>query len=45
MRNFNDLRSSPNIVLVISSRIMRWAGHVALMGGEERRIQDFGVET
>jgi len=28
----NDLYSSPNIVLVIKSRIMRWAGHVARMG-------------
>jgi hypothetical protein len=28
----NDLYSSPNIVRVIKSRIMRWAGHVACMG-------------
>ena len=28
----NDLYSSPNIVLVIKSRRMRWAGHVARMG-------------
>jgi len=27
----NDLYSSPNIVRVIKSRIMRWAGHVARM--------------
>ena len=27
----NDLYSSPNIVRVIISRIMRWAGHVARM--------------
>jgi hypothetical protein len=26
------LYSSPNIVQMIKSRIMRWAGHVALMG-------------
>jgi hypothetical protein len=26
----NDLYSSPNTVRVIKSRIMRWAGHVAL---------------
>ena len=32
----NDLYSSPNIVRVIKSRIIRWAGHVARMG-EERR--------
>jgi hypothetical protein len=31
----NDLYSSPNIVRVIKSRIMRWAGYVARMG--ERR--------
>ena len=28
----NDLYSSPNIVLVIKSRRMRWAGHVVCMG-------------
>ena len=31
----NDLYSSPNIVRVINSRRMRWAGHVAHVG--ERR--------
>ena len=36
----NDLYASPNIVRVIKSRRMRWAGHVARMG--ERRIQGFG---
>ena len=30
----NVLQSSPNIVRVIKSRRMRWAGHVARMGGE-----------
>ena len=30
----NDLYSSPNIVRVIKSRRMRWAGHVARMGKE-----------
>jgi len=30
----NDLYSSPNIVRVIKSRIMRWAEHVAAMGEE-----------
>ena len=30
----NYLYSSPNIVLVIKSRRMRWAGHVARMGEE-----------
>ena len=28
----SDLYSSPNIVRVVKSRIMRWAGHVACMG-------------
>jgi len=28
-----------------SSRKMRWAGHVARMGGEERCIQRFSGET
>ena len=41
----NDLYCSPNIVRVIRSRIMRWAGHVARMGGEESCIQGFGGET
>jgi len=31
----NDLYSSPNIVQVIKSRRMRWAGHVASMGRGE----------
>ena len=30
----NDLHPSPNIVRVIKSRKMRWAGNVARMGGE-----------
>ena len=30
----NDLYSSPNIVRVMKSRRMRWAGHVARMGEE-----------
>jgi hypothetical protein len=28
----NDLYSSPNIIRVIKSRRLRWAGHVASMG-------------
>jgi hypothetical protein len=38
----NDLYSSPNVVRVIKSRRMRWAGHVTRM---ERRVQAFGGET
>ena len=41
----NDLYSSPNIVQVIKSRRMRWTGHVACMGGEERHMQGYGGET
>jgi hypothetical protein len=32
IEDLNDLYSSPNIVRVIKSRRMRWAGHVARMG-------------
>ena len=31
-----DLYSLPNIVQVVKSRRMRWAGHVARMGGGTR---------
>jgi len=34
----NDLYSTPNIVRVIKSRGMRWAGYVAHMGEERRCI-------
>ena len=34
----NDFYSSPNIVRVIKSRRMRWAGHVARMGEERGYI-------
>jgi len=38
----NDLYSSPNIVRVIKSRRMRWAGNVGRMG-EERGVCRFLV--
>jgi hypothetical protein len=41
----NDLYRSHNIVQVIKSRRISWAGHVACMGGEEKCIQGFGGET
>jgi len=37
MEELNYLYSSPNIVQVIKSRRMRWAGHVVCMG-EERVV-------
>jgi len=37
----NDLYCSPNIVRVVKSRRMRWAGHVARMG-LERHIEGSG---
>ena len=37
----NDLYLSPNIVRVIKSRRMRWAGHVARMGS----VKGLGGET
>jgi hypothetical protein len=40
-----NLYSSPNIVRVIKSRRMRWAGLLAHLEGEERCIQGFGGET
>ena len=40
----NNLYSSPNILLLIKSRRMRWAGHVARMVEERGRI-GFGGET
>jgi hypothetical protein len=36
-RKLNDLYSLPNIVRVVKSRKMRWAGHVARMG-EDRGV-------
>ena len=39
-----DLFFSPNIIRMIKTRKMRWAGHVERMAGEERCIQDFGGE-
>ena len=37
----NGMYSSPNIVRVIKSRRMRWAGHVARMGEERGCIRSW----
>jgi len=41
----NDLYCSPNIIRVIKTRRIKWAGHVAHIGVEDRCIQGFGGET
>jgi len=41
----NDFYTSPNIVRVIKSRRMRWAGHVARMGEERRVYRGLAGET
>jgi len=41
----SDLYCSANITRVIKSRRMRWAGHVARMGEEDKFIQSFVGET
>jgi len=38
-KELNDLYSSPNIVRVIKSRRMRWAGHVARMGEKRGGVE------
>jgi hypothetical protein len=37
-----DLYSSLSIIRIIRSRRMRWAGHVARIGGGEERVQVIG---
>jgi hypothetical protein len=44
-KGLHDLYCLTKIIRVIKSRRMRWAGHVARMGGEEKCIQGFGWET
>jgi hypothetical protein len=41
----HNLYSSPNIVRVIKSSRMRWAGHVVHVGGGEECLQGFGWES
>ena len=40
-----DLYPSPNNIRTINSRRMRWAEHVACMGGEEWCMQCFSGDT
>jgi hypothetical protein len=40
-----NLRSFRNNIRQIKTWRMRWAGHVALMGGGEKRVQGFGVKA
>lgn len=35
----------PNIILLIKLRIVRWVGHVACVGVEEKCVQDFDGAT
>jgi hypothetical protein len=54
VEEINEMYSSPNIVRVIKSRRMRWAGHVASMGerrsecrvlvGKRDQLEDRGVD-
>ena len=41
----NDLYCSPNIVRVMKTRRMRWAGHVARMVGKRCLYRVFGGDT
>jgi hypothetical protein len=41
-KGLHDLYSSPSIIRIIKSRRMRWAGHVARIGGEEERLEIIG---
>ena len=44
-KKLNDLYASLSIVRVIKLRRVRWAGHVARVGGVERHIQVSDGET
>jgi hypothetical protein len=41
----NKLYTLPNIIRVIKSRMTRWTGHVARIGGDEDCIQYFDWKT
>jgi hypothetical protein len=40
-KELHNLYSSPDIIRKVKSRRMRWAGHMACMGGE-KSVQGFG---
>jgi hypothetical protein len=40
--DLRDLYSSPSIIRIIKSRRMRWARHVARMGGKEKCVYVIG---
>jgi hypothetical protein len=42
---FRDLYSPPSIIRIIKSRRMRWAGHLARMGGEEEHLLIIGEKA
>jgi hypothetical protein len=42
IEELNDLYSLPNIVRVVKSRRMRWAGHVVCIGEEQMAAQGVG---
>jgi hypothetical protein len=44
-RELYHLYSSPNIIWVIKSRRMRWAGACGMYGRQERCTQGFGEKT
>jgi hypothetical protein len=41
----HNLYSSPDIIRLIKSRIMRWAGHVARTVGDQKCVQYIGLKT
>jgi hypothetical protein len=41
----HNLYSSPSIITIITSRRIRWAGHAARMGEEEKCIYDISGKT
>jgi hypothetical protein len=41
----HDLKSSPNISRMITSKRIGWTGHVARMGGKDEYIQGFYLKN